>query len=117
MVLVRGQPLFWQAAMEKARTWQYEPMVVDGVAKQMVVIEPIGFFLGEDSAEQGWIRYATDERQLVEVRLWAVAGLRGLLPKKHEAILITLRTLANDTDERVAKAADSAIGDGTDSPK
>ena len=109
VVVLRGHPMLDEAAVQTVKAWRYEPPAINGVPKRVVVVEPLGFFRDQQKAEDLLKEWATDQRQTVDMRVWAISGLRGVPKGRQEAVAETLRTLLNDPDTCVAKAAELAL--------
>jgi TonB family protein len=109
----RGVPGFDEVAIKTLRTWKYEPTVVDGSPRRVTVYEPLAFFLSNKNIAEFASAWALGQRPkdpgALEVKLWAVSALTVLLPQERAAASKGLEALASDADERVAKAAQTAL--------
>ena len=109
----RGDPLLHQFAIKTVRTWKYEPTVVDGSPRRVTVYEPLAFFLSDKKIAKSTTAWARGQRSkdpgALEVKLWAVSELTVRLSQERAAAIKGLEALASDADERVAKAARTAL--------
>lgn len=111
--VVFGHPLFDEEMERAIRNWSYEPTVVDGLARSVIVYEPYFFTLTQKALAQniGWLAEQQRARSpwALEVKLWAVEALSRLLPMQRDAAVKALQKLAADADERVATRAKAAL--------
>ena len=110
---VRNVPLFQEAVEQAIRGWRYEPTVVDGSPRSVVVHEPFYFTLREDKMAERIAAWAKGQRPdwpgALEVKLWTVASLTRLASTQRKAAVTALQELAADPDERVAVGAKTAL--------
>lgn len=107
--IVQGMPLIDQAAIDAAKTWRFEPTIVDGTPRSVELVEAIPFFLDERGVAKGFTRLATEKKHPAHLRTRAIAMLTGFASRHRKAVVETLQKLSKDEDEVVAKAAADAL--------
>jgi len=107
----RGIPLFDAPAAETLRSWRYEPTIVDGVAREVLLYEPLLFTLTGKVAEYlapiASLKPSTPWAR--DAKMWAVPILQVSVASEPAAATKVMQTLAKDPDQLVADAAKAAL--------
>jgi TonB family protein len=114
--VVFGHPLFDDEMLSTVRKWSYEPTVVDGRPRSVVVYEPYLFTVTPNTLARDIGRLAAHQRNwpwALDVKLWAVANLSLLVSTQRDAAVGALQALAGDKDERVATRAKAALAEAS----
>lgn len=110
---IRSHPLFDEEVKRAVRNWRYEPTLVDGTPRSVIVYEPFYFDLAGGPRAEDVSRWAEGQRAewpgALEVKLWAVAYLPRLFATQRVQAAAALQKLAEDADERVSTAARAAL--------
>lgn len=104
VVLGKGIPLLDGAAIEAVRQWEYEPTLVDGAPRRVVMKTVVEFFVSSRSRQRYFLRLATSANEDVGVRLYAIQSLLAD-PKNEKDLRKALEVAATDANEKVASAA------------
>jgi TonB family protein len=108
--VLRSIPILEQAATDAVREWRYEPTIVNGVPRRVVLVEAVDFFNSDGEMERAYSNIAASTREPVGFRLYAIARLRELPPKHYKSVSRVLERLAKDSDITIAEAAGQALG-------
>jgi TonB family protein len=108
--VLRGIPILDPSAIEALKRWRYEPTLVDGAAKRVVLVDVVEFSLGPMGySDDCYVGFAKNSKESTDVRLWAISCMEQLPPKKRKRHVKTLTKLQTDNDAFVAKAATAAL--------
>jgi TonB family protein len=104
VVLGKGVPLLDGAAIEAVRRWEYEPTLVDGTPRRVMLKTVAEFFLSSKSRQQHFLQLASSANEDVGLRLYAIQSLLAN-PMDEKGVRKALEVAATDTNEKVANAA------------
>jgi TonB family protein len=108
VILGKGLPLFDGAAIEAVRQWEYEPTLVEGTPRRVVLKAAVEFFLSSKSRQRYLLQSATSANEDVGVRLYAIQSLLAN-PKNEKDVRKALELAAADSNEKVSSAARQAL--------
>jgi TonB family protein len=106
--VVRAVPALDKAAIDAVIRWRYEPTLVDGAARRVLLVAALEFFTGPEDALKYYVTMARDQSETVRARLFAVGRLK-LWAAKRKPSLEALQALVDDPEPRVAAAARTAL--------
>jgi TonB family protein len=107
--VVRGEPILDKAAIDAAIASRYDPTVVDGVARRVVLTLPVEFFGDLGQALKYYGDLAADKRESVRIRLFAISRLKKAPPAGREDAKRALQKLSSASEPEVASAAAGAL--------
>lgn len=107
--VLRSIPPLDPAALKSVEKWRFEPTVVDGVAREVIVRVPVAFFQSETVMLSAYNDIAKRKKEAVSTRLYAIDRLADLGAKQRKRVTKMLQSLSRDSDERIRSAADKAL--------
>lgn len=108
ILVLNRMPALDFAATEAARQWEYEPTLVDGVPRRVILRALVEFFLSPESRLRGLTALATAGNENVGLRLYAIQSLVSD-PRDRKAVQKALESVVHDKNEAVARAANAAL--------
>lgn len=106
--ILRGMPLLDRAALEAVKQWRYQPTLVDGSPRQVVLVEVVGVFPDEGS-RVGY--FASVLKAKDEARAYRLLAIRRLteIGSKQKGAIKALQKATEDPDEQIGMAATEAL--------
>ena len=106
--VLRPIPLLDRAAVDAAQQWRYEPTLVDGVPKRVLVQEVVDVFPDREARARYWADMLRKSKLERPFRILAADRL-GLIGVRKKNVLEALRTAVNDEDPGIREAAARAL--------
>ena len=110
--VVRGEAILDKTAIDSVIASRYEPTVVDGRPRRVVLTIPIEFFGDLDGAVKYYRRLASDNHETLRTRVFAVSRLARVPPARRAEATDALRVLSSSPAPEVAAAATAALQGG-----
>jgi TonB family protein len=107
--VLRSIPPLDPAALESVKKWRYEPTLVDGVAREVILRVPVAFFQSETDMLSAYNDIAKRKMEAISTRLYAIDRVADLGAKRRKQVTKMLEGLSRDSDERIRSAADKAL--------
>ena len=106
--VVRRIPWLDVAAVEAAKQWRYEPTVVDGSARRVVVEEMLAMSPDKEHVARFWVGRLNDKTLEKHRRIEAAEWLSSARVTK-KFVLEALQSAAQDTDAEISATAAQAL--------
>jgi TonB family protein len=107
--VLRSIPPLDPAALESVKKWRYEPTLVHGVAREVILRVPVAFFQSETDMLSAYNDIAKRKMEAISTRLYAIDRVADLGAKRRKQVTKMLEGLSRDSDERIRSAADKAL--------
>lgn len=104
IVVLSGSSVLDFPAIEAVRRWEYEPTVVDGTPRRVLLKAVVEFFLSSKSRQRHLVDVATSVKEDTGLRLYAIQSLVAN-PVSEKDVRNALEAAATDGSEKVANAA------------
>lgn len=107
--VLRSIPDLDPAAVHAVENWRYEPIITDGVAREVIMSVPVAFFQSESDMLRAYIDIAKRKIETVATRVYAISRLGEAGSKRRKDVTKTLQGLARDPEAWIRSAAEEAL--------
>jgi TonB family protein len=108
--VLRGTPLIDAAAIEAVKQWRYQPTVIDGSPRSVVLREVVDVFPSEGAMPGYFASMLSDKKEAQVYRLLAIQRLSAMRTHAN-SVVKALTKATEDPDERIRGAATEALGE------
>lgn len=108
ILVLKETPLLDLAAIEAVKQWEYEPTVVEGTARRVVLKAAVEFFLSPKSRQRYLINVVASRKEDAGLRIYAIQSLAAASGELKDLRKV-LEKVIEDKNEAVASAARRAV--------